>query len=649
MSEGESKMYAYQNLKSQKGSEQKVPFQTKTNVVSFGNQSFSETITQRAEKSEEHANDLHTILSDRIRRSTENRTGLPDRLKTGIEALSGFSMDPVRVHFNSPKPAQLRAYAYTQGTDIYVAPGQEKHLPHEAWHVVQQMQDRVTPTDRINGENVNTSPALEREASEMGQRALNKPISKLSATLVQRQPSNEAAQLSHITKCDESARRWGVESETLVPDGKAIVVIECLTNDIENMKRIYAISCEYDRNTICVFGYNKSVNSKGGKSPSTELTEDMMKSIGCSARHLAYVFSFEWTPIPAESALGYSFPAVEARRLLMERAGRIAEELRDKIRQSMGGSSSSAAATMPTFVYRWMDQDAGNDSLAEDSTFKKGDEIKDYFDVISAIETPYALGGVYKWWLEEEDREKYAPGTKEFIDELNKSEILLRVEFKRISHYCGVNVIPTASELCGCYLPESTIVMNEAAHCIATGMLFPRDDSEAQDKESLRLLNSIGGYPMNKQLCFFSVTKPLKFIKDSGGAVSGSYLGTEFFRALYRAGGGAFNVGSLSTPASFFVALKNVRQSVFDNGHWYFINLGGRNWNGSESMPSGYGDGYLKTLKDRLTAESSDELKIKEECQKIFNALRAEQARILWDKYCEHILKPKKPQPPKIT
>ncbi|NNM83272.1 MAG: DUF4157 domain-containing protein [Burkholderiales bacterium] len=61
-----------------------------------------------------------------------NETGLPDNLKSGIKSLSGMSMDSVRVHYNSSKPAQLNALAYAQGTDIHVAPGQEQHLPHEA-------------------------------------------------------------------------------------------------------------------------------------------------------------------------------------------------------------------------------------------------------------------------------------------------------------------------------------------------------------------------------------------------------------------------------------------------------------------------------------------------------------------------------------
>ena len=75
--------------------------------------------------------------------ATPNQTGLPDHLKTGIENLSGQSMDDVKVHYNSEKPAQLQAHAYAQGTDIHIGPGQEKHLPHEAWHVVQQKEGRV--------------------------------------------------------------------------------------------------------------------------------------------------------------------------------------------------------------------------------------------------------------------------------------------------------------------------------------------------------------------------------------------------------------------------------------------------------------------------------------------------------------------------
>ena len=103
----------------------------------------------------------------------ENKTGLPDNLKSGIENLSGYSMDDVKVHYNSDKPAQLQAHAYAQGTDIHLASGQEKHLPHEAWHVVQQKQGRVKPTMQMKGDvNINDSEALEKEADVMGEKAL---------------------------------------------------------------------------------------------------------------------------------------------------------------------------------------------------------------------------------------------------------------------------------------------------------------------------------------------------------------------------------------------------------------------------------------------------------------------------------------------
>lgn len=102
----------------------------------------------------------------------KNARGLPGNIRAGIESLSGLSMENVTVHYNSSRPSQLQAHAYTKGTEIHVAPGQEKHLPHEAWHVVQQMQGRVAPTGRVGGELMNDSAALEREADVMGAKAI---------------------------------------------------------------------------------------------------------------------------------------------------------------------------------------------------------------------------------------------------------------------------------------------------------------------------------------------------------------------------------------------------------------------------------------------------------------------------------------------
>ncbi|ROZ72680.1 DUF4157 domain-containing protein [Ramlibacter sp. WS9] len=100
-----------------------------------------------------------------------NRTGMPDSLKNGIESLSGMDMSDVRVHAGSARPAQLNALAYAQGNDIHLGPGQEKHLAHEAWHVVQQRQGRVQATQDVAGTAVNDDPGLEQEADQMGNKA----------------------------------------------------------------------------------------------------------------------------------------------------------------------------------------------------------------------------------------------------------------------------------------------------------------------------------------------------------------------------------------------------------------------------------------------------------------------------------------------
>lgn len=120
------------------------------------------------------------LSPERSRRA--NNTGLPDNLKSGIENLSGYSMDDVKVHYNSSKPAQLQAHAYAQGTNIHLAPGQEKHLPHEAWHVVQQKQGRVKPTRQLKSKvHINDDVGLEKEADVMGAKALSSKHRKQEA------------------------------------------------------------------------------------------------------------------------------------------------------------------------------------------------------------------------------------------------------------------------------------------------------------------------------------------------------------------------------------------------------------------------------------------------------------------------------------
>ncbi|HEY4940832.1 MAG TPA: DUF4157 domain-containing protein [Rhizomicrobium sp.] len=122
-------------------------------------------------------------IADVAQRRAPNRTGLPDTLKAGLETLSGMSMDGVRVHYRSPEPARIDALAYTRGSDIHLAPGQERHLPHEAWHAVQQARGNVAPTTKAAGVAINDDRGLEHEADAMGAKAARTGPAALTVAL----------------------------------------------------------------------------------------------------------------------------------------------------------------------------------------------------------------------------------------------------------------------------------------------------------------------------------------------------------------------------------------------------------------------------------------------------------------------------------
>lgn len=98
-----------------------------------------------------------------------NRTGIPAQMKERIEGGTGMSLDDVRVHYNSDRPAKLDALAYTRGSQVEIAPGQERHLAHELGHVVQQKLGAVRANAwHSSGVAMNTDAALERQADEIG-------------------------------------------------------------------------------------------------------------------------------------------------------------------------------------------------------------------------------------------------------------------------------------------------------------------------------------------------------------------------------------------------------------------------------------------------------------------------------------------------
>jgi hypothetical protein len=111
------------------------------------------------------------------RGNADRRDRLPAALSAGIASLTGVDLAATKVYRNSPEPSKYNAMAFASKGSIHLAAGQEKHLPHEAWHLAQQAQNRVKADSRLGNVALNTNPGLENEADRMGPAALKLGLS----------------------------------------------------------------------------------------------------------------------------------------------------------------------------------------------------------------------------------------------------------------------------------------------------------------------------------------------------------------------------------------------------------------------------------------------------------------------------------------
>ena len=191
--------------------------------------------------------------SSPVQKSSDN-SALPGNLKSGVEKLSGQDMSDVSVHRNSDKPAQLNAHAYAQGTDIHLAPGQEKHLPHEAWHVAQQKQGRVQPTKQLKSEiPINDDEGLEKEADEMGEKALEVGEDSDSEN------SNSSGQTSNDISGDEVQLK--AKDNTSI---NAIQKVADRSNNVKQLNKLDTLANKRDRDGIRQL-QKESVDSKNNE------------------------------------------------------------------------------------------------------------------------------------------------------------------------------------------------------------------------------------------------------------------------------------------------------------------------------------------------------------------------------------------------
>ncbi|MCP4147604.1 MAG: DUF4157 domain-containing protein [bacterium] len=107
-------------------------------------------------------------------------TGIPVGVQDRMENSFNTDFSEVRVHTASAKATEVGALAYTRGNDVHFAPGNYKPeteggrslLGHELTHVKQQREGRVEPTTEIGGMPLNNDPSLEKEADDMGHKAV---------------------------------------------------------------------------------------------------------------------------------------------------------------------------------------------------------------------------------------------------------------------------------------------------------------------------------------------------------------------------------------------------------------------------------------------------------------------------------------------
>ena len=502
---------------------QKKDASSASSVLDYSSQ--SESLQRKA--------DMANNAAQRAEAPRPNNTGMPDNLKSGIESLSGFSMDDVRVHYNSSKPATVQALAYTQGTDIHVAPGQEKHLPHEAWHVAQQMAGRVSPTTSINGLPVNDNAGLEHEADVMGEKAVQcKGMGNVYNALVNKNISQSTVQceFAHIhlknsmevlpaTDDDDSSKLPHIAFESLA-GGERTGELGGLYNDVikryKGRASVYmgvnVCRYEYDKNEKKVLGKNEFAESDlelcvravkaeigAGKEKNHSITiipftYDLVGLGECSTsqapgegkqkipdvKNLMDISeNWEEQPIPKDLGEKSSSAVMEIKSGKYENAASYTFPFYEARSMIMSEAGKSGAA-----LYRWIDSDVKDDSSIDEINEKGQDVFLNYNS-----ENAHVWSGFYKWRKKKNEKTDLPL----FLKILNSVEEKWRTFFW--------------SKYRGGYIPEPIVYMNSKAHSDAcTNLGTNIDGNKKQDRESEKAFKNMEHTFVKS----FSVTKPRK-------------------------------------------------------------------------------------------------------------------------------------------
>lgn len=329
----------------------------------------------------------------------------------------------------------------------------------------------------------------------------------------------------------------------VIPSEKPTMVFESMGTSNAAMENVYRQSRNYKGNTVCVFGLNKKRGVGGA------LVKDPDRS---EIPHHLRNFSFEWSkPDRMDERRGYEMPFVEARRAIMEQANRLTlvpcnpDDVTAQQRQEVMTPAEEGRDLSWSSVYRWIDGDAGDDS--------SNDLDLRFLRPFATKEQAYVATGSYEWRHEADGTAAAAPNYHAFVALVNEKEAFLRESYMSCMH----KEVRAGEGAGGAYahgdfyLPESTFLMNWAAHNKMSNGRDGVDLDGDQARESMRLFNA--SFRERGKILYMKglhVTKPLKREFIDGG----------YAESLIR----FFTAERYSKPA-LAAALQNLRQSAFGN------------------------------------------------------------------------------------
>lgn len=413
---------------------------------------------------------LQRKTDQNMQADTPNLTGIPTQMKLDLEQRSGLSFDDVRVHYNSDKPAQFLARAYTFGTQVHIGPGQERYLSHELGHVAQQKWGIVRPTGSMNGIPAAESPGLEEAADRLEALRPGTPAVQEPGGILQRMGAVSLTELLEING----------HSVDSLPNP-----IRKLIQDYENLYDAGA-RMDFDQQLVVLQTLNVAIQTI-----SEETTRRCMQAI----------VENEIQIVTKQRAVDW-----EAKRKELAQAESTQEEINAKIKAMEPKPNEDTAAEKEAMEPRPQRDEFSEINMQRLKMKQKNLQVKidtlKLFKDTSRQEDPYKFMDEGAEWKRPEYTRFYTAGQKDKVGQLSAANLRSIQEAVVVSgaHTVKVRDIPGYNKLCGriktlltsrtilthySNLPDLPVLLSKE-YAIASRISLDRDNSDKQMERELK-------------------------------------------------------------------------------------------------------------------------------------------------------------------